>query len=498
MTKQKNSRSKSIEEKIDSNIFQSIFENSLSGILYGNPFSGDILDANPAAAEMFDYSIAELKKLNRNDVFDFKDHAMINHLITRESQGKSKGELIGIRKNGEMFPCEFVSSIFINENNENRTCTIINDISQRKRKEHHLKLLESVITNTNDSVMITEAEPIDEPGPRIVYVNDAFTRMTGYSAEEVIGKSPRILQGSKTDKSELKRMKESMKKWKACEITVINYKKNGEEFWVTFSINPIADKTGWYTHWIAIERDVTQQKLNEQEREKIIYELSQNIKDLKQFSYVISHNLRAPIANLLGLTSLIDQYEISDKSLKQIIDGIKQSALIFDDTVKDLTKVLVIKDQTNIVKEKVSFDTVINNVISQLSNILDDNAISINCEFSDAPYIIFTNTYLESVFLNLFTNSIKYKSLKRNLKINISSKTYDDFVELRFTDNGTGIDLEKFKGKIFMLYQRFHEAPESKGLGLYLIKSQIETLGGTIDIASKVDVGTTFIIKFKK
>lgn len=145
----------------------------------------------------------------------------------------------------------------------------IRDISKQKREEQHLKLLESVITHTNDAILITEAEPQDEPGPRIIYVNEAFTKMTGYSAEEVIGKSPRILQGPKTDRKELKRLGEALRKWEPCEVTVINYKKNGDEFWINFSVSPVADEKGWYTHWISIERDVTEKRKLDEEYNQI-------------------------------------------------------------------------------------------------------------------------------------------------------------------------------------------------------------------------------------
>jgi len=141
------------------------------------------------------------------------------------------------------------------------------DITKQKEEEHQLKLLSSVITNTNDAVLITEAEPFDEPGNRIIYVNDAFTKMTGYTAEEIIGKTPRILQGPNTNKEELVALGRRMRNWESCELTTINYKKNGEEFWVNFSLTPVADKNGWYTHWISIERDVTQQKQKELEKD---------------------------------------------------------------------------------------------------------------------------------------------------------------------------------------------------------------------------------------
>jgi len=239
-------------------------------------------------------------------------------------------------------------------------------------------------------------------------------------------------------------------------------------------------------------------KNNELEKEQIILELSQINKDLKQFSYVTSHNLRAPIANLLGLTSLIEHYKVPNKSLKLILDGVRESALKFDDTVKDLTKVLVVKDQTNIVKEEVEFVKVIDNVLKQLSIALSDNSVKVNYEFSYASVVNFNPAYLESIMLNLFTNAIKYKSVKRKLKIDVITIDFKDYIELRFSDNGIGIDLERYKDKIFKLYQRFHDNPDGKGLGLYLIKSQIEALGGTIDVESIPNKGTVFIIKFKK
>lgn len=149
------------------------------------------------------------------------------------------------------------------------------DVTEKNKEQHRLMLLESVITNTNDAVLITEAEPLDEPGPRIVYVNEAFTKMTGYTAAEVIGKTPRILQGPKTDRAELDRLSKALRNWESCEITTINYKKSGEEFWINFSVSPVADKNGWYTHWIAIERDVTEQKIKEQEKD-LLAEISLN------------------------------------------------------------------------------------------------------------------------------------------------------------------------------------------------------------------------------
>jgi PAS domain S-box-containing protein len=161
----------------------------------------------------------------------------------------------------------------------------VQDISDQKNELHRLHLMERVITHNADGVMITEAEPMDKPGPQILYVNDAMSHLTGYSKEELIGENPRILQGPKTDKGALKQLRAAMKSWQPHETTVINYRKNGEEFYNHFSINPVADEMGWFTHWIAIERDVTKQKMGELQKELVasINKISQEIPRTKEF-----------------------------------------------------------------------------------------------------------------------------------------------------------------------------------------------------------------------
>ncbi len=143
------------------------------------------------------------------------------------------------------------------------------EISDRKARELQLRLLESVVTTTNDAVLITEAEQIDEPGPRIIYVNPAFTRMSGYTLEEVVGKTPRILQGEKTERASLDRIRTALKNWQPLRIDLINYRKDGTEFWSELSIVPIADQTGWFTHWVAVQRDISDRKIAEKSLKKL-------------------------------------------------------------------------------------------------------------------------------------------------------------------------------------------------------------------------------------
>lgn len=137
------------------------------------------------------------------------------------------------------------------------------DITARREKGEQLHLLESCVSRLNDIVLITEAEPIDEPGPRILFVNDAFTRLTGYTREDAIGRSPRFLQGPNTQQDALARIYAASKACKPVREEIINYTKSGEEYWIEIDIVPVANEAGKFTHLAAIERDVTERKLAE-------------------------------------------------------------------------------------------------------------------------------------------------------------------------------------------------------------------------------------------
>jgi diguanylate cyclase (GGDEF)-like protein/PAS domain S-box-containing protein len=142
--------------------------------------------------------------------------------------------------------------------------------STRQLKQE-LGLLGSCMAHLNDMVLITEAGTNDSPGPRIVYVNDAFVRTTGYSREEVLGKTPRLLQGPATERAQLDLVRIALSTWQSTCVEVINYRKSGEPYWVEMSLTPIADSSGWFTHWVAIERDISERKRIEQEVQKLVY-----------------------------------------------------------------------------------------------------------------------------------------------------------------------------------------------------------------------------------
>ncbi|WP_395062089.1 PAS domain-containing protein [Flavobacterium sp.] len=383
------------------------------------------------------------------------------------------------------------------DDNVIRMIGAIQDVTKQKQEEQRLKLLETVITQTKDTVIITESGDIENEVPNIVFVNPAFTKMTGYNPHEVIGKSATVFMNKFSVRKDFKKLTEALKKKEEFSLEVLNKRKNKEQYWVNFTMIPINNNDNQHSHWISIQRDISEEKQREEERDQLINELTQNNKDLKQFSYITSHNLRAPLSNLTGLLNLVEDIPIENEELKEIISGFSKSTSQLNETINDLVNVIIIKDSPSIQKEEIIIKDVFENVFNQLSFLISLKKPIIKMDLNNAQIINLNKSYIESILLNLMTNSLRYLEPKRQLKIAISSKKTSSETILTFKDNGIGIDLERNKDKIFGLYQRFHDYPDSKGLGLYLVKSQVESMGGTINVESKVGVGTTFIISFK-
>lgn len=240
--------------------YRHLFEYANDSIFIIDLSTSAILDANQNASRRLGYTRKELLALKTKDIdapIGEDGTQMINQQL--QATGSIIFEHRLRRKDGSKMQVE-ISSRIIEYRDRLVSLSFVRDITQRKLAEERLRLLESAVMNANDAIVITEAEPIDKPGPRIVYVNQGFTRMTGYTAEEVIGKTPRFLQGPKTDRAQADKIRDTLTRWEPVRAELINYRKDGSEFWVDLNIVPVVDENGCYTHWMAIERDITERK----------------------------------------------------------------------------------------------------------------------------------------------------------------------------------------------------------------------------------------------
>ena len=235
---------------------------------------------------------------------------------------------------------------------------------------------------------------------------------------------------------------------------------------------------------------------NEQ-KEKMTTDLIQRNKDLEQFAYIISHNLRAPVANIIGLSYRLQQTGLPDELRSQIGAGLSTSVSKLDEVIRDLNDILKIRQKVDESKQLIKFDTFVSDIHLSIERMIEVEKATILWNFTEAEEIVTIKSYLHSIFYNLISNSLKYRQLTEAPIIKITSRKINGKIVLLFEDNGIGIDLSKAGEHVFGLYKRFHtDRAEGKGMGLYMVKTQVESMGGKISVSSEVNVGTQFRIEF--
>lgn len=325
-------------------------------------------------------------------------------------------------------------------------------------------------------------------------INPAVSKLLGYSNEEL---TTRLISEFvyEDDKEITRTSRENLTKGAPPLINFENryQTKAGDIVWLSWTSMPIQADQLIY----AVAKNITSRKKLEAERNQHLINLTKINKDLKQLTYTTSHDLRSPVNNLLSLFSLVDFSKISDVETRENLEILKAATENLSTVLNKQVDVLIQGDKLQIEIEDLNLNETLTTVIISIDSIIRNSKCKIITDFSELETIRFKKTYLESIFLNLITNSIKYACPGLAPAIKISSRMVNGTKQLTIADNGLGFDLEKVQNKIFGLNQKFHNHIDSKGIGLYIVYNHITNLNGSIAVESKVDGGTKFIISFK-
>ncbi|WP_164891134.1 PAS domain S-box protein [Botryobacter ruber] len=374
----------------------------------------------------------------------------------------------------------------------------VQDITDRKEAERAVteakNLLQSTLENIPEVIFSTDEKFL------IRYISPQCLELTGF-AEPAFYKKPALW--FKMIHKKDRRMLSTLVipnllagHRQQCEVRICT--KDKTEKWLLLRLSPLLDTAaGRVVRIDGSAADMTQYKMAEEKRNQLTEELLRQNQNLQQFAYIVSHNLRAPIANILGLTSIYDRKQLNNDRNIKVIDGLQKSTRLLDTTIRDLNDILTIRSDIKNLQEEVYFNQILDEIKDSLSEDIARAGAEIVFDFHEAPSIITIKSYLNSIMLNLIANALKYRAPKRNLVVQLKTFRVPNYICLSVGDNGLGIDLEKFKDKIFGLYKRFHSGTDGKGIGLHLVKTQAELLGGRVEVESQVDVGTTFIVYFK-
>lgn len=270
--------------------------------------------------------------------------------------------------------------------------------------------------------------------------------------------------------------------------------KNGDVVWLAWTSIPVGDADLIY----AIAKNITHKKKLENTRNELLTSFTRINSDLKQLTYTTAHDLRSPVSNLLAVFQLIDLSKIQDPETIGFIQILKTATDSLKKTLDAYVDVLSTKDSLHVSIEPCDLEATLNHVLESLGTLTMSADLDIQYDFSAEPTVRFNASYLESVFLNLITNSIKYKKPGVRPSVRVTSRSENGFSKVMFADNGLGFDLDTVRGKLFGFRETFHGNEDGKGIGLYLIHSHITSLGGHIDVDSKPNEGATFTLTFKK
>jgi PAS domain S-box-containing protein len=372
------------------------------------------------------------------------------------------------------------------------------------------------------------------PNGIIINSNKIFLKLTNYSREEVINKKKFTDFLSLGEKIYFENVfAPALKLSGTVEEVNFNFtKKEGTRFPVLVNSVEIKDLSGkqLYTHYIIF--NIAQRKKYEQEllkSKKNANELSNKLtavnkelrdhdelisnqklqleefnqhlenknKQLSNFAHIASHNLRAPVSNLTVLKELYkENTSAADKAM--LFSKVEIVIDRLNETLNELIDSIKIQGNKNMVHDDINFDTVFKKTLETLDiQILDSKAV-VTSNFCEAPNIAYPKLYMESILLNLLSNSVRYRAPNRIAQIHFHTEIINNEILLIASDNGLGIDLKKYGHKLFGLNNTFHRHPDSKGVGLFMTKAQIEGAGGSITTESEVDIGTTFKIILKK
>ncbi len=324
-------------------------------------------------------------------------------------------------------------------------------------------------------------------------VNPAFCNLMGYSQQELLSRPINDFIHQE-DRNITNRGRDGLRR----SIPLLNFEnryhsKAGEVIWLSWTAVTLPDDELVY----AIAKNITHIKRLEEERDTLLTNFTRINENLKLLTYSTSHDLRSPVNNLTMVFELLDITKIDDKEARELIEILKSTTASLKSTLNKYVDMLGNSDGTNVHVEPISVPKVLNTVKDSIASLIMSVGATFTTDFTAFDILVFNRTYLESIFLNLITNSIKYARTGVPIVICIKTQITNKAYQLIYTDNGQGFNMDEVKDKIFGLHQKFSNQLDSKGIGLYLVHNHVTSMGGIIEVDSKLNEGTTFTITFK-
>ena len=370
------------------------------------------------------------------------------------------------------------------------------DIHEQVMTDKKIRESEQLLTTLIDNLPINVF--VKDKDSRKILVNKAECDYLETTPDALLGKTDfdlydkEVAQISRDEDLEVMRSNKSM-----IGKETINVKRDGKTTNFLTSKIPLLDLNGKAYGLIGMSMDITNMKQKEDQLRNLINVTAIQNKKLINFAHIVSHNLRSHTANFSMLLDFLIR-ETEEKEKQRIMKMLFHASDNLLDTLENLNEVVDISTNVNLDKKSLNLSENITRMQQNLSAFLEENQVEFENFVPDDLTVLSVPAYLESILLNLVTNAVKYQHPDRTPIIQLRAIKQDSNVLFSVTDNGLGIDLERYGKKIFGMYKTFHNNKDARGLGLYIIKNQIEAMDGNITVSSEVDKGSTFNVCFNE
>ncbi|HEA23555.1 MAG TPA: PAS domain S-box protein [Pricia antarctica] len=330
-----------------------------------------------------------------------------------------------------------------------------------------------------------------------IKVNQSLCNSLGYTEDELMQTSFKDISHPDDYKASSELLQElKNNERQSFQIEKRYYHKKGHLIYAILMVTAVRNIEGELSHFVKQVMDISHRKIAEKKMSRMVEVTSEQNESLLNFAHIVSHNLRSHSSNLSMLSGFLSTEE-NETERKNLLRMLVDASESLNETVLHLNEVVQVKVGAIDKMKRVNLRKTIKNVKKNLGLLLKDKNTSCTMDIPENLTINAIPAYVDSILLNLFTNSIKYSSPERPPKIVISTENIANHTVLTFSDNGLGIDLKRHGKKLFGMYKTFHRNKDAKGIGLFITKNQIEAMNGRIEVESKVDVGTTFKLYFE-
>jgi PAS domain S-box-containing protein len=352
------------------------------------------------------------------------------------------------------------------------------------------KYYRSIIEDNSFYFIITDLEG------NYTYLNSFFCKMMGCTPDDYLGKNSLSLIIPEDHQVCLDTVQKCIIDPNVSHWVVLRKPLNGGIIYTQWEFKLLFDDELQPLEILCIGHDITPLIIKQDELQELAETRSDENSRLVNFTYIVSHNIRSHVANIVGLIDLNNNSDAEEKELAW--EMIKTSANNLNDTLINLNEIISIHTNTDLPIMPVSLAAEIEKIITAIPVLLRDAEATVEYNPEQEVLINVNPAYFESILLNLFTNAIKYRVKDRALHITIRFENKIAGSIITFKDNGMGIDMVKHRHDLFKMYKTFHGNKDAKGMGLFILKSQVEAMKGSVEVESEVGLGTTFKLFFAR